>query len=252
MGWTDLFAPNWLEEKHPDVAPPDAFRGPQLSVSPEVSIPPLRSTELRAPRSSFRPIRVQEAAPTACSATARILPRRRAVLVGIDHRPVGWRLRTACLDAMRFQLVLMRYFDFCTTDFKLFVEADNDGNVVGRPPTKHNLIEGLEWLVADSQAGDILLFYFAGMSTESGVPPPIAGFPKLSTQSLVTQDLQLLSAAEFNHLLSRTGGGTQVACFFDSQFTDSFVPMPARLILDRHRPPFVERTPGGRRQPCKA
>lgn len=116
-------------------------------------------------------------------------PRRRAVVVGINYLLApDILLRGCCNDASAVACALVTTCDFSPSEVILLVDAcparaysiaeassllstkeyqeaqrpDDFILCKDRQPTRRNILLALNWLRADAQPGDVLLFYFAG------------------------------------------------------------------------------------------
>ena len=84
---------------------------------------------------------------------------RRALLVGINHYPNPAHELRGCLnDVAQVGDLLTRHFAF-TDDREIRVLTD-------RQATSNGIRRGLEWLVADTQAGDVLVFHYSGHGSQ--------------------------------------------------------------------------------------
>ncbi|KAL2615422.1 hypothetical protein AAZV13_08G065600 [Glycine max] len=84
---------------------------------------------------------------------------KRAVLCGVSYRKRKFRLKGTINDISNMKELLIKNFKFPKECIRVLTEQEQNANLI---PTKHNILESLNWLVKDCQAGDSLLFYFSG------------------------------------------------------------------------------------------
>ena len=92
-------------------------------------------------------------------------PKRKALLVGINAYHDG-ALRGCVNDVIRVNQVITHHFGFTkNTDKRMLVDAS---------ATSANILNRLEWLVDDAQAGDVLFFHYSGHGLVVQVPATTA------------------------------------------------------------------------------
>ena len=84
-------------------------------------------------------------------------PRKKALLVGINAYNDG-PLNGCVNDVIRMNQVLTQHFGFTDNTQKRML--------VDWSATTENILERLEWLVADAQAGDVLYFHYSGHGSQ--------------------------------------------------------------------------------------
>ncbi|KAL5369309.1 metacaspase-like protein [Cryptosporidium parvum] len=126
------------------------------------------------------------------------IPKKKAVIIGINYvETEGISLRGCANDAKLMALTLMSHFDFNASDIIFLTDSEPDrgyDTLVDSqepisfydnwprdeiPPTKHhdsriypnkrNILTAINWLTRDAEAGDILVFYFAGHGVQVDV-----------------------------------------------------------------------------------
>ncbi|KAH8583230.1 ICE-like protease p20 domain-containing [Cryptosporidium sp. chipmunk genotype I] len=126
------------------------------------------------------------------------IPKKKAVIIGINYvETEGISLRGCANDAKLMALTLMSHFDFNASDIIFLTDCEPDrgyDTLVDSqepvsfydnwprdeiPPTKHhdsriypnkrNILTAINWLTRDAEAGDILVFYFAGHGVQVDV-----------------------------------------------------------------------------------
>ena len=90
--------------------------------------------------------------------------KRRAVIIGINYlRSNRGRLRGCINDANNISRFISEHFGF--RDIRLMTD-DSPPNSPNHP-TKQNMINAMNWLVADAQPGDSFFFHFSGHGGQS-------------------------------------------------------------------------------------
>ncbi|KAJ1604929.1 metacaspase-like protein [Cryptosporidium canis] len=126
------------------------------------------------------------------------IPKKKAVIIGINYIDTeGISLRGCANDAKLMALTLMSHFDFNASDIIFLTDSEPDrgyDTLVDSqeptlfydnwprdeiPPVKHhdsriypnkrNILTAINWLTRDAEAGDILVFYFAGHGVQVDV-----------------------------------------------------------------------------------
>lgn len=98
--------------------------------------------------------------------------RRKAFCVGINYAGSDAELRGSVNDALRWAEVLMHHFGFTRNNVLVMIDEYPSGEIVGdydpgySRPTQDNVLEGLDWLIQDAAAGDMLLFSFSGHAVQ--------------------------------------------------------------------------------------
>ena len=94
-----------------------------------------------------------------------ITGKRKALLVGINYFGKGEAELDGCVaDAERVKAFLVAR-GFHDTPRSMRVLADTSPTM-GLMPTRANILRGIEWLVKDAAAGDVLFFHFSGHGTQ--------------------------------------------------------------------------------------
>ncbi|OII72713.1 metacaspase-like protein [Cryptosporidium ubiquitum] len=126
------------------------------------------------------------------------IPKKKAVIIGINYiETEGISLRGCANDAKLMALTLMSHFDFNASDIIFLTDSEPDRGYDTLvdfqepvsfydnwprdeiPPVKHhdsriypnkrNILTAINWLTRDAEAGDILVFYFAGHGVQVDV-----------------------------------------------------------------------------------
>ncbi len=83
---------------------------------------------------------------------------KKALVVGIDkYENPQWNLQGCTMDAAIMSGMLQDHFEFM---------GDNVRLVLDDRATKANILERLDWLVRDTKAGDVLVFFYAGHGSQ--------------------------------------------------------------------------------------
>jgi len=83
--------------------------------------------------------------------------KKKAVLVGINYPGTTHALRGCVNDVMLMSEMLTRHFGF---------QAQHKRMLTDNEATTRNILDRLEWLVADAQPGDVLFFHFSGHGSQ--------------------------------------------------------------------------------------
>lgn len=84
--------------------------------------------------------------------------RRRALLIGINkYHPVVGPLRGCINDAYQIKRLLLKHFSFSPKELRELY----DGNA-----TREAVLDSLAWFVSDTEAGDVLVFFYSGHGTQ--------------------------------------------------------------------------------------
>lgn len=85
------------------------------------------------------------------------MPRKRALLIGINkyHRVIG-PLGGCVNDALQVKKVLLEHFLFPVEQVKELYDSN---------ATREAILDSLDWLIRDAEAGDILVLYYSGHGT---------------------------------------------------------------------------------------
>ena len=85
---------------------------------------------------------------------ARTGPKRRGLLVGINHYPPQYPSLKGCVnDVLMMSEILQNNFGFSPLDIRLLTDDR---------ATKKNILDRLAWLVKDAKPGDVLVFHYSG------------------------------------------------------------------------------------------
>lgn len=101
-------------------------------------------------------------APPPTPATPPVVVTRKALCVGINAYP-GAALNGCVNDANDIKDFIIQKYGFQKNEVKVITDGD---------ATTKNILEALNWLVADTKPGDVRLFHYSGHGTEA----PIADF----------------------------------------------------------------------------
>ncbi|KAL7067963.1 ICE-like protease p20 domain-containing protein [Cryptosporidium serpentis] len=184
-------------------------------------------------------------------------PKKKAVIVGINYIGIdGIGLRGCANDAKLMALTLMAHFDFSPRDILFLTDSEPDSgyNICldenyqninlhedwprdEIPPELHhdhriypsrrNILTAINWLTRDAQAGDVLLFYFAGHGVQVDVLTSYEGdgydealLPADSTLYLAesgsdVDEYNVLLCSELKELLLCVPAETQVNIILD-------------------------------------
>lgn len=132
--------------------------------------------------------------------------KQKALLVGINQYPSA-PLRGCINDVMLINDIIRNQFGF--TDIRVLTDL--------QASTK-NILDGLEWLVLDAQAGDTLLFHYSGHGASI---PCLDGTESDSfTEIICPQDLnwkdKMIIDDDFDQIFSNVPAGVNLTCIFDA------------------------------------
>ena len=99
------------------------------------------------------------------------MPRKRALLVGInEYHPVIGPLRGCVNDAHQVKTVLLERFSFLEDGIKEHYDLD---------ATREAILNGLDWLIGNAEAGDVLVWFYSGHGTRLPNPQDPSGEDKV-------------------------------------------------------------------------
>ena len=101
------------------------------------------------------------APPAAVQSTGRT----RSLFVGINYPGTSAELKGCVNDVTTIMRLLEDRMHFNISDRRIYVDEPGYPGKNGEP-TKHNIIEGLKWLVQGAQPGDALFFHYSGHGTK--------------------------------------------------------------------------------------
>lgn len=93
---------------------------------------------------------------------------KKALCIGVKYAGTDAEIHGPTNDTVRWVEVLTRHCEFKRRNIMAMIDEYPNGEAVGDDdelytrPTKENIMEGLDWLVQDVVAGDVVLFTFAG------------------------------------------------------------------------------------------
>jgi len=93
--------------------------------------------------------------------------RRKALMVGINYTSSHAPLKGCVNDLWNLQCLLRHTLQYGDDQLRLLIDSvDGRPQKPDRMPTKANILAGLQWLTADAQPGDRLLFIFCGYGAQ--------------------------------------------------------------------------------------
>mmetsp|Transcript_91635 Transcript_91635/g.245492 ORF Transcript_91635/g.245492 Transcript_91635/m.245492 type:complete len:1623 (-) Transcript_91635:319-5187(-) len=121
----------------------------------------------QAPQESMKDVQSMPAALCGLVLPQRPLPpnhsRRKAVLVGINYPDTHAPLKGAVNDAWNLRSLLHYTLQYQEDQMRVLVDQDAKSREM---PTRNSILDALDWLVSGAQAGDSLLFAFAGYGAQ--------------------------------------------------------------------------------------
>ncbi|KAJ1921589.1 Ca(2+)-dependent cysteine protease [Mycoemilia scoparia] len=90
----------------------------------------------------------------------RVLPVKRALLVGINYKQTQNVLNGCVNDVHHIKKFLIEHFEFKPNDVVILTDDQQDN--VNRLPTHDNIIKGMKWLVHGSMEHDSFFFHYSG------------------------------------------------------------------------------------------
>eukprot|EP00930_Biecheleria_cincta_P038654 TRINITY_DN26554_c0_g1_i4.p1 TRINITY_DN26554_c0_g1~~TRINITY_DN26554_c0_g1_i4.p1 ORF type:complete len:1627 (+),score=511.56 TRINITY_DN26554_c0_g1_i4:102-4982(+) len=97
--------------------------------------------------------------------------RRKAFLVGVNYTSSHAPLKGCVNDVWNIQCLLRYTLQYSSDQIKVLVDSAYGRPRPDRAPTKANILAGLQWLVADAQPRDHLLFFFSGYGAQHARSP---------------------------------------------------------------------------------
>ncbi|WP_280146559.1 caspase family protein [Bacillus velezensis] len=133
------------------------------------------------------------------------------LITGINYHNTSYELGGCLNDAAKILEKLIKEFDFQSKDIQLLLEE---------VATRKNIIDGLERLVKELEAGDIGVFSYSGHGTVTADLPPIEEEDMLDEAIVPIDSLNdrslLIRDDEINEILSRIKEGVHLFLIFDS------------------------------------
>lgn len=155
-----------------------------------------------------------------------------ALVVGINYEGTSSHLGGCINDAKEIAKALVSKFDFNLKDIQLLIEDF---------ATKKNILDGLEYMISNLEAGDIGVFTYSGHGTQTADLPPIDEEDMLDEAIVpfdgIANQSNLIRDDEINEKLSQIKNNVQFTVIFDSchsgtstRFMESDKSVQARTI----------------------
>lgn len=98
--------------------------------------------------------------------------RRKALLIGINYVESHAPLKGCVNDAWNMYYLLRYTFQYGEDQIRLLIDGENgQAPRATQVPSKANIIAGIQWLLAGTQAGDDTLFHFSGYGAQHPQKP---------------------------------------------------------------------------------
>ncbi|XP_062018132.1 metacaspase-1-like [Rosa rugosa] len=158
--------------------------------------------------------------------------RKRAVICGINYKGMGKNMELeGCInDAIAMQNLLVREFKFPASSIRMLTEKGGH-----QPPTKINITIALRWLVQDCQAGDSLVFYFAGHGDQQ--PDNTGDEVDELDETLLPLDYEtkgVIVDDEINEMIVRPiPGGVKLHAIVDACHSGTVLDLPFLCKIDK-------------------
>ncbi|CAE7940730.1 MCA1, partial [Symbiodinium sp. KB8] len=137
---------------------------------------------------------------------------RRSLLIGCNYAGTSNELH-GCANDVRRMIPVLAKLGFPSDGGSQKVLLDEEG-VDGPKPTHANMLEGLDWLVAEAQPGDALLLHYSG---HGGREPAEEGGYHETLVPLDFETAGMLRDTElFERLVKRLPEGCRLTCILDS------------------------------------
>ncbi|KAJ9048573.1 T-complex protein 1 subunit eta [Entomophthora muscae] len=155
--------------------PPPPYPG-QPQFDPQASYPPPQNRyEYGQPQNqyaynqppSFQPIPSSQPVPSGMGsavAVSNFSGRKKAVLIGINYFGTNAELRGCINDVNNVTDFISRNYGFSTDN--IVILTDDQKNDSSRMPTRANILQAMQWLVADARPNDSLFFHFSGHGSQ--------------------------------------------------------------------------------------
>ena len=148
--------------------------------------------------------------------------RRRSLLIGCNYLNTQNELH-GCANDVRRMMPVLEKLGFASDGVSQKVLLDEQG-WDGPKPTKANMLEALEWLVADAQAGDALLLHYSG---HGGREPAEGGGYHETLVPLDFETAGMLPDTElFEKVVKRLPHGCRLTCILDSCHSAGALDLP--------------------------
>lgn len=146
----------------------------------------------------------------------RVADRFKALIIGINYTGIrGAELKGCVLDAERMKYLLVTRFGFIDSPQTMMLMTDNETGY--NKPTRHNIMMALQWLVAEAQPGDSLVFHFSGHGAQiadttgnekDGLDETILPIDFKQSGQIVDNDL-------FRNIVYPLPSGVKLTCIMD-------------------------------------
>ncbi|CAE7792128.1 MCA1 [Symbiodinium sp. CCMP2456] len=137
---------------------------------------------------------------------------RRSLLIGCNYVGTSNELH-GCANDVRRMIPVLEKLGFHSDGGSQKVLLDEEG-AEGPKPTHANMLEGLDWLVAEAQPGDALLLHYSG---HGGREPAEEGGYHETLVPLDFETAGMLRDTElFERLVKRLPEGCRLTCILDS------------------------------------
>uniref|UniRef100_A0A0G4HYZ6 Peptidase C14 caspase domain-containing protein n=1 Tax=Chromera velia CCMP2878 TaxID=1169474 RepID=A0A0G4HYZ6_9ALVE len=216
--------------------PQQQYQAPAAPVSPQVpsAYPsPYPSPRPQAPQQPAAPVQqpgVQNVPQNLKQGgKSMVTGQRRALIVGINYPNTRMPLSGCINDAQNMFRLLTQQYGFRPTDCLMF--TDEQGPRSPNPPTRSNILAGIDRLVQGAQPGDCLVFSFAGHGSQTHDPTQrevdgLAETLVCSDYNMQTGENMITDDEIFQRLIKPLPAGCKLFAIFDCCHSGTALDLP--------------------------
>eukprot|EP01066_Platyproteum_vivax_P011582 Platyproteum_vivax@DN5255_c0_g1_i1.p1 len=162
--------------------------------------------------------------------------RKKALLIGINYIGSKATLRGCINDVTNMREVIMKHYDFRGSTDSMVCLTDDVKEPLYQP-TRHNITQAMQWLVAGAQPGDILFFHFSGHGSQQR--DTTGHEADGMSETLVPVDYmtkgQIIDDVLYSSLVSPLPNGCRLIAFMDCCHSGTSLDLPFTFKLVDNR-----------------
>ncbi|KAF8094544.1 hypothetical protein N665_0360s0046 [Sinapis alba] len=154
---------------------------------------------------------------------------KKALLIGINYPGTAVELRGCVNDVRRMQRCLIDRYGFSNKDITVLIDTDKSSI----QPTGKNIREALKKLIAEGEAGDVLVFHYSGHGTR--LPTEQGIFDATDYDECITPcDMNLIMDNEFRDMVAEVKKGCLLTIISDSCHSGGLIEEAKEQIGESH------------------
>ncbi|CAH8321368.1 unnamed protein product [Eruca vesicaria subsp. sativa] len=154
---------------------------------------------------------------------------KKALLIGINYPGTAVELRGCVNDVRRMQRCLIDRYGFSNKDITVLIDTDKSSI----QPTGKNIREALKKLIAEGEAGDVLVFHYSGHGTR--LPTEQGIFDATNYDECITPcDMNLIMDDEFRDMVAEVKKGCLLTIISDSCHSGGLIEEVKEQIGESH------------------